>query len=558
MASNAHAPRKTTIEEFYDGLYHSPIYAQHHRTLCNVGFHPLTALPSSAEAQLLAQHPQDQFSLQLYQELFALVPEDLTRRLRAQGNREAVRVLDAGCGPGGGLCKLRTLFPHAELLGVDVSSQAMERTKENWKAFAEALPKFGGSSKPRLFQQSFESMSSVASASVDVVCSVQALSEATSVQQALSEFARVLVPGGWLFIADFVPSDASTDRIQQEVLDRTNPVTSDLELMQQKLVSFNAAISCKNNSPSMEKLIEQFIPSEFQADMQTFFFVKKSTLYEELRLGQRGYRLLALRKQGRSETDSPRENTKQDGEGESWSDANADHGSESDYSEGEIDDDDLPNFYEPTEMYPQLAILQENYDVILEEMNAVMQSAAWPCWPEKHYASAASEWRVFPFCYTFPAYDASRTTWVDATCAMCPRTVALLKSLPDIRTALFSKLGPKTTLGAHRGWADLSNDILRCHLGLVVPTLDNGKPCCSMVVGDDAQPHQDRGLMVFDDSKLHYAYNHHPTKTRIVLIVDFYRPDHLPRGRARGGHTDELDEFIETFGRQAMGGMAPN
>ena len=39
-----------------------------------------------------------------------------------------------------------------------------------------------------------------------------------------------------------------------------------------------------------------------------------------------------------------------------------------------------------------------------------------------------------------------------------------------MRTALFSRLEPNTTLGAHTGWADLANHVLRLHIPLVVPT----------------------------------------------------------------------------------------
>lgn len=216
--------------------------------------------------------------------------------------------------------------------------------------------------------------------------------------------------------------------------------------------------------------------------------------------------------------------------------------------ENQIDDGHLQNFYNYADIFPELLILKENYSIILEEMAAAEKSTNWPIWPENHYVSESREWRILPFCYTFPAFDASKTTWVDATCSQCPKTVKILQSLPNLRTALFSKLGPATCLSAHRGWADLSNHILRVHLSLVVPKLSDGSPCCSMVVGNEAQVHEEGELIVFDDSKLHYAYNRHPSKTRVVLIVDLHRPDHIPRGRARGGHTNELDEFVKVFG----------
>jgi len=49
---------------------------------------------------------------------------------------------------------------------------------------------------------------------------------------------------------------------------------------------------------------------------------------------------------------------------------------------------------------------------------------------------------------------------------------------------------------------------------------------------------------VFDDSKLHHAYNC-GKEDRYVLIVDFVRPEGVPKGTVGGGHTSELDELLE-------------
>ena len=49
-----------------------------------------------------------------------------------------------------------------------------------------------------------------------------------------------------------------------------------------------------------------------------------------------------------------------------------------------------------------------------------------------------------------------------------------------------------------------------------------------------------------DDSKLHKAFNL-SEKQRTVLIFDIIRPDILPLGTAKKGHTDQLDDFIAWF-----------
>ena len=169
--------------------------------------------------------------------------------------------------------------------------------------------------------------------------------------------------------------------------------------------------------------------------------------------------------------------------------------------------------------------------MILAEARAAMASE-WVLWPEEiRYdkdSNAKNDWRVFPFMYvllqalspsstyyprlthsltpllvplsllyllstkpttryTFPADDPSQTKYVEACCALCPQTVALLKRVPGVRTALLSKLGPGTVLGAHRGWADLSNHILRTHLGLIVP--GDGAQCGTWVQGEVRRHH---------------------------------------------------------------------
>ncbi|ETK90572.1 hypothetical protein F441_05831 [Phytophthora nicotianae CJ01A1] len=549
--------RCPSVREFYDGIFHSPIYAEYHRVCCNVGFHPRgdTHVNSSAAAvaavtsgdvsgdapssKFQAQYPADRFQLQLYDNLMDVDAQHDARR------NEIFTILDLGCGAGGGLCELQTLYPKAEVVGLDISIQALERSKEVWNYFTEQMPEFQ-EKKLRLYQHSCERMKGLLTHSVDVAVAVQSLQEVQNLGRAVNEIARVLKPGGLLFVADFIPPDVTADHLEHSLL---SPISSAqnktplFEIVQEQLVSYEAAMGAKLSSGSTRELIHQFTPQEFHSELETFFFVEHSPLYELLRRDQMGYRLLCLRKTDECSTDEEediRHVTDWVGDGLDYS------------SDEEIQDDDAPNYYPYQELFPQLDTLKDNYNVILEEMQAVQQMATWPFWPEKHYTEGDSEWRVFPFCYTFPAYDASKTTWVSTTCSMCPRTAEILKSLPNIRTALFSKLGPNTTLTAHRGWADLANHVLRVHFPLVVPTLPNGDPCCAMVVGGETTYHAEREFIVFDDSKLHYAFNHHPDETRLVLIIDFYRPDQLPRGRARGGHSDELDEFIETFGKQTL------
>eukprot|EP00525_Craspedostauros_australis_P000036 CAMPEP_0198119780 /NCGR_PEP_ID=MMETSP1442-20131203/26958_1 /TAXON_ID= /ORGANISM="Craspedostauros australis, Strain CCMP3328" /LENGTH=128 /DNA_ID=CAMNT_0043778317 /DNA_START=38 /DNA_END=425 /DNA_ORIENTATION=- len=108
--------------------------------------------------------------------------------------------------------------------------------------------------------------------------------------------------------------------------------------------------------------------------------------------------------------------------------------------------------------------------------------------------------------------------------------------------ALFSQLQPNTVLEAHSGWADLANHVVRLHIPLVVPEEEAG--LCGLWVDGCMDIHRQGVPMVFDDSKIHRAFNYSDSSSRIVLIVDLERPPSLPIGRSTGGHSDELDKFI--------------
>lgn len=194
-----------------------------------------------------------------------------------------------------------------------------------------------------------------------------------------------------------------------------------------------------------------------------------------------------------------------------------------------------------------------------ENLRKITQEACkiphWTAWPEKnHYASDCEDssypasWTVFPLCHTFPANDVSARKWIDMTCSLVPKTSELLNKLgPSLRTALFSRLEPRTTLGAHTGWADLANHVFRVHIPLKVPNGGSSEGLCGTWVDGIVQTHEEGRVISFDDSKTHRAFNY-SDEERIVLIIDLARPEELfPEGTSTGGHTDELDSFINQF-----------
>lgn len=192
-----------------------------------------------------------------------------------------------------------------------------------------------------------------------------------------------------------------------------------------------------------------------------------------------------------------------------------------------------------------------NFQQLQEEARSIPQ---WIPWPEQqHYSthseqdntnnSSSNSWTVFPLVHTFPAMESRNRKWISSTTSYCPHTCHMLRHnncLDNrLRTALFSRLGPNMTLAPHTGWEDLANHVLRVHIPLIVPS------CCGTWVEGCIRIHQEGIVQVFDDSKVHRAFNYNSTDERVVLIIDLARPPTLPLGTAVGGHTEELDDFIE-------------
>jgi aspartyl/asparaginyl beta-hydroxylase (cupin superfamily) len=107
---------------------------------------------------------------------------------------------------------------------------------------------------------------------------------------------------------------------------------------------------------------------------------------------------------------------------------------------------------------------------------------------------------------------------------MCPRTAALMREIPGMKTAMFSILSPRKHILDHRG---PYKGVLRYHLGLIVP---RDAEACRIRVGDDIR-HWDEGKsMIFDDTFDHEVWND-TDDTRVVLFVDFLRPMPEPDSR---------------------------
>lgn len=111
-------------------------------------------------------------------------------------------------------------------------------------------------------------------------------------------------------------------------------------------------------------------------------------------------------------------------------------------------------------------------------------------------------------------------TWYGAplpsAAQLCPRTLALVQSLPSIRAAMFTRLPAGAKLNPHR---DPFAGSLRYHLGLSTP---NSERCRIHVDGDPYVWHDGEDVL-FDETFVHWAENA-SDQDRIIFFCDVERP----------------------------------
>ncbi|MDE2278260.1 MAG: aspartyl/asparaginyl beta-hydroxylase domain-containing protein [Xanthomonadaceae bacterium] len=162
--------------------------------------------------------------------------------------------------------------------------------------------------------------------------------------------------------------------------------------------------------------------------------------------------------------------------------------------------------------FPQLDLLQANWQTIREEALSLFDEGHIRAAQRSNDASFNSffrqGWKRFYLkWYGEPLASAE---------ALCPKTVALLQSIPSIKAAMFATLAPNSKLNRHR---DPFAGSLRYHLGLITP---NSRDCRIFVDGEE-HAWGDGKDVVFDETYVHWVENK-TDQTRVILFADVERP----------------------------------
>ena len=99
---------------------------------------------------------------------------------------------------------------------------------------------------------------------------------------------------------------------------------------------------------------------------------------------------------------------------------------------------------------------------------------------------------------------------------LCPQTTNIIRSMPNIQTAMISVLKPGAKIVPHMG---PYSGCIRLHMGLITPNSDD----CFINLDGKSYSWRDGEVILLDDSYLHYVENN-TNKYRVILFCDIVRP----------------------------------
>ncbi len=168
--------------------------------------------------------------------------------------------------------------------------------------------------------------------------------------------------------------------------------------------------------------------------------------------------------------------------------------------------------YVDPKLFPELDVLHDKWQTIRAEAKALDAAGAIKASDSLDDIGFNSFFKTGWTRFYLKWYGSS----LDSAKKLCPETVRLVESLPNVQGAMFAMLPPGARLVKHR---DPFAGSLRYHMGLETPN-DDG--CYINVDGKDYS-WRDGEVVMFDETYIHYAENT-TDQNRIVLFLDIKRP----------------------------------
>jgi hypothetical protein len=175
-----------------------------------------------------------------------------------------------------------------------------------------------------------------------------------------------------------------------------------------------------------------------------------------------------------------------------------------------------PAFYDNRE-YPLTKLLEDNSEIIIDEIIRFYKKDSDQTKENfVPYNMDATGWQ------TLVLYSGGITN--KKALPYLPKTWELIKDYPGLSLLMVSILAPGVRLKAHFGDTDA---MVRNHLGVVIPDV---YPKLGMRIKTEERAWEVGKVLSFCVVNRHYAWNF-ADKPRIILMVDFVKPEYLDRKR---------------------------
>jgi ubiquinone/menaquinone biosynthesis C-methylase UbiE len=202
----------------------------------------------------------------------------LYHRTATQADLSGKRVLEVGCGHGGGASYLmRTLHP-ASYTGLDLNSAGIAFCRKRHNLAGLDFVR-GDAEKLPFPDQSF-----------DAVINVESSSHYPRFPRFLAEVARVLRPGGHFLYAD-------TRYGEQKIADWEAALAgAPLRMLSQRVINAEVMRGSEKNSQQWLDLIDRHVPARWRGEARHLADVPRSQPYQELQSGGLSYRMYCFAK----------------------------------------------------------------------------------------------------------------------------------------------------------------------------------------------------------------------------------------------------------------------
>lgn len=162
--------------------------------------------------------------------------------------------------------------------------------------------------------------------------------------------------------------------------------------------------------------------------------------------------------------------------------------------------------------FPELDVLKNNWRVIREEAMHLFDEGYIRAAEKNNDAGFGSFFKKGWKRFYLKWYDKA----LPSAELLCPKTVELVNSIPNVKGAMFALLPGGSHLNPHR---DPFAGSLRYHLGLATPNSD----ACRIFVDGEEYSWRDGEDVMFDETYVHWVKNETDI-TRVILFCDIERP----------------------------------